>query len=397
MILRNLRVEALRGYARLSVDVVHEKAAVPTIVPFYDLPLEHEDKLVPSYEPFLLAAFQSAQMHGEDRVLVDGPVCPILVKGLHHVLAWHKAWYGSRMRADRPLAIEGPTRIASAPTEGRASAIFLSGGVDSMYSLYANQMHVPASHPARIRYALFVEGFDLRNPESIVANRERVRALAEECGLEFIPVRSNLPALETDTPYWVERAGGAGFCSIAHLMRDSIARCYFASSMDLPNLIPWTLHPSTDQWYSSVDVEICHDALEITRVEKVARMARWNVAQRRLRVCFESSAAAANCCRCEKCIRTMLAFEAAGALADVPAFPHRELSVERIANLRFRMRPVVKYYREMVEPLRRAGRTDLADAILRAIAESEGYLAWREGRTFKGRIRRTIRRFGPKL
>lgn len=40
-----------------------------------------------------------------------------------------------------------------------------------------------------------------------------------------------------------------------------------------------------------------------------------------LRVCWQNPDNAYNCCRCEKCIRTMLALEALGGLDQCPTFP----------------------------------------------------------------------------
>lgn len=390
MIIRNLRVENLGRYVRIATDVVHEDAFVPTVTPFYDVPLQHEGKLVASYEPFLIAAFQAAQMHGERRVLVEGEICPTLADGLQNVLAWHRSWYGPRFRSANRLDIEAPPRKIA--ETGGSSGIFLSGGVDSMFTLYENRQTVPSAHPASIRYAFFVEGFDLRNPGTIEANRERTARLAERCGLELIAVRSNAPALETDTPYWFDRAGAACFCSVVHLLRGTIRKCYFAANLDFDSMVPHTLHPATDQWYSSADIEICNDGMETRRVDKVRRLAEWDIAQSHLRVCFESSERNANCGRCEKCVRTMLALEAAGALRSTLAFPRNELSADEIRSMRLRYHHAFEFYVEMVEPLRAAGRGDLADAVVEMLREAGHYFAWREGRTLKGRIRNAVRK-----
>jgi hypothetical protein len=59
-------------------------------------------------------------------------------------------------------------------------------------------------------------------------------------------------------------------------------------------------------------MRIVHDGAEATRPEKVAVIADWPEACRYLRVCWESGDPARNCCRCEKCTRTILNFRAAG-------------------------------------------------------------------------------------
>jgi hypothetical protein len=93
-----------------------------------------------------------------------------------------------------------------------------------------------------------------------------------------------------------------------------------------PNDIPyarlhldWGSHPMTNPLMGSDSFKIEDDGGEFARFEKIKAIAQWPQAMRHLRVCYENRDSHHNCCRCEKCIRTLLSFRAAG-VPRPPAF-----------------------------------------------------------------------------
>jgi hypothetical protein len=58
---------------------------------------------------------------------------------------------------------------------------------------------------------------------------------------------------------------------------------------------------------------IASDGGDSQRVEKVEQMLGWPQFQQYLHVCWQGADPMVNCCRCEKCIRSMLTFLACGA------------------------------------------------------------------------------------
>jgi hypothetical protein len=131
-------------------------------------------------------------------------------------------------------------------------------------------------------------------------------------------------------------------------------------------------HPDLDPLYSSAALAVTHDGADERRIDKVARVARWDAALDALRVCYDLGALAStdrlNCGRCHKCVLTMLELVAAGALADCPGFAADDVRPYETNALRPTTASSAGYYRELLEPLRARGRADLAAAVAHTLA-----------------------------
>jgi hypothetical protein len=82
-------------------------------------------------------------------------------------------------------------------------------------------------------------------------------------------------------------------------------------------------------------LQIIADGLEASRTFKTETIAQWPETYTTLRVCWryvvfnETTGLIENCCRCQKCVRTMLALDLVGALHKYRTFPlplrHRDV------------------------------------------------------------------------
>ena len=138
----------------------------------------------PCADAFLAACFPLAALHGESRVRIEEPPCPMLVEGLRTAHAWWASWGGMPRR---PPTIETPARGRSGgPTAPRRAVSCLSGGVDGLHMLMQNRRLYREGDPAYIREALFIHGFDIgkrpRDPEigRYRAALARLRPIAAE-------------------------------------------------------------------------------------------------------------------------------------------------------------------------------------------------------------------------
>ena len=83
---------------------------------------------------------------------------------------------------------------------------------------------------------------------------------------------------------------------------------------------PWDRAWDIDPFFSSSVLAIDHIGVELWRADKLRAIAHEDIVRRHLRVCWENRSAEANCCRCEKCVRTMLILTTCGQLENFPQF-----------------------------------------------------------------------------
>lgn len=359
---------------RVCATVAWEDCDRPADEVHIDAGESHAEGLWCNPHAFLVGCLLPAMHLGEKRIAVDAEVCPSLLEGLETVMALMNHWYGSRYR---PLKIEA--RTASGPSEGNRTTragLFLSGGIDSLAALRRNRMHYPREHPGSIRDGLLLHGFDVggvvaKGPKYHVFDRARaaISAVAEDAGVELVPVYTNIRHLCDERELWLQKFFGAVLAAVAHAFSRRVDLVYVAASYDIPNLAPCGSHPLLDPEYSSCDLSIRHRDVALTRLEKLRLVADWDVARQNMRVCLQNVPDRLNCGWCEKCVRTMTGLVAIGALHRTGAFVENDVSPELVAAKEIGINHRDPFYRELIAPLRERGRGDLADVIERKLSE----------------------------
>lgn len=135
-----------------------------------------------------------------------------------------------------------------------------------------------------------------------------------------------------------------------------IKRVYISSSYSYKDGdIKCASYPTIDNELRFCGSEVIHYDFNVTRQEKVESICR--IANERglkvnLRVCWQH-AKGTNCCRCEKCVRTILAIQAEGYDPNDFGFRCDEQVYETIAQLieEKKIIPTI-YYKEIVEKLK---------------------------------------------
>ncbi|MBE9167394.1 hypothetical protein IQ238_07590 [Pleurocapsales cyanobacterium LEGE 06147] len=163
-----------------------------------------------------------------------------------------------------------------------------------------------------------------------------------------------------------------------------------SSSYNLANLNPWGSHPLIDPRFSSSDLHIRHEDAALSRLAKTQLVAQWDVALKHLRVCNEKSSYLEgnyNCGKCEKCLRTMVAFMALGVLEQVPTFKEKNVSKDLLLKAAYIGDSYEEAcYRELLAPLAQIHRYDLVYAIKKIINRYHE-------QDFKGLVKRVDRTF----
>jgi len=400
MRIENLRTENGGGRVRQAATVVWEDNHRPRQEIYFETSNDFAHGFDLNPDAFLLACVLPAMHHRETRIVVDAGICPGLLEGLKYVLATMRHWFYDPQHS--PIRIESRqgSYVTNAATtqsaEHKITGSLFSSGVDSLALLRDNHLRYPPDHPWFIRDAFIIMGQNIESDMSEPTVRQAVvdfSAVTADAGARLIPVYTNVRALETDGKFFLRVNHGAIMASVVHAFAQRLHTAFIASSDSIgelafykqPTFPPWGSHPLIDNYYSSANLQIRHENLALTRLDKLRVLADWDAGLQHIRVCGRNWPGP-NCGKCEKCVRTQLGLLALGLLDKSKAFPANDLTAEdlnvvRVKHFdpRFNIATQAIYY-ELMAPLEAAGRHDLA----RAIKHAENP----RGKTPRARLRR---------
>jgi len=369
-----------------------EEAERPPRSIVFRAPAEFAPDIAGEPDVFLIAGYLPAARHGERRIRIEGPVCPLLADGLARVSELVDFWRG---RGPGSIAIEPSGFRAPVPRTPARAAGFFSGGIDSAHLFLSNRVDFPERHPERLRDAVVVEGADFPGEEDTreaVDHADRVRArlaeTARDAGVALLPVRSNLRTLDPDLDFYAREYLGASLAAVAALFTRRFSSVRIASGADAAHLGRWGTHPLIDPNFSTAALAVEHEGVRWSRFEKVTALAAWPAALENLVVCnYRPAKPWVNCGICEKCVATMLELTAAGLLSRVRTFPTPEATPEMIRRIPH-VSGVVHIWRLLRERMALSGRRDLERPIAALLARTRARDIARRGRSLLRRVLR---------
>ena len=285
-------------------------------------------------DSFVIAALLKA-MEDHATLKVHGPVSSSLLDNLEEFQLIFSIWFPTKYKR---IEIVADKEVEEKKVNDCVMLSF-SGGVDGAFSALN---HILRRGPIKrklfdIDTILYIEGFDInidydKQCRNVVERNKRL--FDEGHGLSFINVRTNLKYLLSIKRFRMSHA--CVIASVASLFRKRCGGCLVGSSHSYEHLAPWGSHPLTDRLLSSKSFGIHHDMV-FTRMEKLEALSAWPEALDNLKVCWEGqykfdTPPDANCCVCDKCIRTMLAFKALDR--DIPSSFPGELTPEKVMSLK---------------------------------------------------------------
>jgi len=203
----------------------------------------------------------------------------------------------------------------------RESAAFFSGGVDAFATLIA---HIGEKPILLTIWGADVKHVDIPGWENV---KSRVLQTSERFNLDRVFIKSNFRMfMREQTLYSLVRKSGDswwhgfqhGIGLIGHAAPLAVAmkfeKLYIASSFTIGDHYTCASDPSIDNKIRFSNCRVFHDQYEYSRQDKLAHIcdfARNNKIQIHLHVCWISSGGE-NCCRCEKCYRTIYGLLAEG-------------------------------------------------------------------------------------
>ena len=268
-------------------------------------------------DAFVAAMFPYAMYHGMDLV-VEGPISAKLAYQLDNFLIPALAKYTQEFHMIK-------THYASYSFEnfgGTGVGVGVSGGVDSFYTILKNLNQENAEfNVTHLTFFNVGSHGDFGGDEARKIFRERAvlaKGLSDELGLPFVSVDSNV----SDVLQMNFEATCAYRSLSAVLALQKLFGCYhFASgeSIDMFHIdgIEASYHDLLNvQCFSTEGTRIYSSGITENRFEKIAYIKDNPVVQKHLNVCISG---AKNCGICDKCIRTMNALYALGAVNSFSA------------------------------------------------------------------------------
>jgi hypothetical protein len=378
MKIENLRRETNGDRDRVCASVTWEDCDRPAHELYFETDAKFSKALTCNPHAFLTGSLLPAFHHREKRVFIDGEICPELKEGLISAMSWIRHWFYS---GDYNLVkIEARTKSLVRSGIPDRAGFFFSGGIDCLATLWVNRLNFPSIHPGYLRDGLLIYGQNIESDTSADTFKKaylELSAVTAETGVSLIPVYTNVRQLdENKRVFHINH--GAILGAVAHAFSGELTSVCVSASDSIPGLAivkslspkPYGSHPLLDPCFSSSELKILHDGINLTRLEKTKLISDWDSGLRNIKVCGPNWPGN-NCGRCEKCIRTMLELLASGVLAKSGAFPAIDISAEQVENLHIR-KPVFDYgvdddYLELISPLKEIGRHDLAAAIETAL------------------------------
>ena len=312
---------------------------------WYRFPSEFSSKITEWCDPFVVGALFNAMSIPADLV-VHGNVSPSLIFNLREFQDAWSSWH-PELYSQVDIIPEASKERTQPDTQD--AVMTFSMGVDGCFTAWRYNKPDHERIPYALRAGILVHGFDFppQYEETFDRAIKRARIILDSVGMTLIPMTTNLRTINHPT----ESRHGAFLISCLILLQEGYRAGLIGSSYPYATMqLQWGSNPLTDRMLSSKFFPIIHDGAGFNRIQKVAYVSDWPEALQNLRVCIrrEADQRDKNCCRCEKCIRTILELRALGI--QIP--PSFEQDVTNQQILRMRISEDVlrsKFYDEILE------------------------------------------------
>ena len=315
MILHQPEIYTLAGHTTLwaRIEVSKRQGFFPEYL-WYRVPEAYGDGFIARSDAFLIDLVLPAMVYGEE-IRVKGAVSPQLAYQLEEYVYLLGFYFPNELR---PIEVHYDLL---APPDGspKGVASTFTGGVDSLFTVWK---HLPQNQPVpeyQITHGVFIHGFDLLPSEKPLYDLlyAKFREAAGRLGIDLIPLETNaISLIHRRLPLHIFYGP---LIAAAGVALSGLLKCfYIPSSRDYP-ILQKDFHasnPLMDRLLSTETLEVSNHGTAYTRMDKIALIADWDVAQELLWVCERRQfvGEAWNCSRCEKCFRTMIPIYALGQM-----------------------------------------------------------------------------------
>jgi len=367
MILHHPKIETKGDKIRVSayIEVETKKEYSDTL--WYEFDKEYEEYISESSNGFVVAMLFLAMYLGED-IKVKGSMSPKLAYGLKGFQGYFNFWHPKLFNVIK-ISCDGYEIENDAP---KGVMCTFSGGVDSFYTLYE---HLPENEDNplhQITHCLLLDGFAIPRTDELNHSYQVIRAsyekLTRKLGIGLVFVATNIANLYEGKLHSVQTDGPV-LASAPLILGRLISTFHIASPCTYSQIVPMGTSAVTSSLLSTEKLNVTLHGSETSRVEKTVAITNWPETYDKLRVCWEEIGVK-NCCRCEKCIRTMITLNVAGVLSKYETFP---LPLERhmVRNWRLLDEQNFWYAREISDLAKTRGMSDIVFDVNYAISRSK--------------------------
>ena len=309
---------------------------------WYSVPRPWRDALsVESSDGFLVALLHLA-MHSGESFEIDGAISEKLY---HNLTNFFMPLLSKVLRTLKPITL-APRELRASRASGKAVATGFSGGVDS-FTTMANHFAHERIPSMKITHLLFNNvgshgDSDAAKARKLFLSRyEKVRGLAENLGLPFIRIDSNInefiklpfslthSMLNISVPLILQNLIGKYYYSSGDKYED----CQVSPANEISTLDPMAIH-----LYSTETLDCISTGCQYSRVEKTRLVSRFEPSYSWLNVCIDPDGDGNNCLVCSKCCRVLLTLE----------LLHATHLYERVFNLKQYRRVRHQYIRDHI-------------------------------------------------
>lgn len=363
MIIRNIKQESTKSLVRISADILMRGENKPQQI-FFECSKKEASSLIVDATPFVAAMLIPCLKNNENITVENSTISEAFAKNIKTLMSKLARWDEQFHR----IKIVAETKKDTA--QGKETASFFSGGVDSFYTY----IKAKRSKKTKISTFLFVHGFDieLENTSFFKSVKRGLEKIAAEEGVELITLRTNSKRISERYVEWDWGHGGA-LASIALLLRKKIKTVYIAGALSWEQLFPYGTHPEIDPLWGTETLKLIHDGNEYDRLDKVVKVVgKSPLALKHLRVCNQNLKGKHNCSHCFKCLWTMMTLECAKSLDKAQTFEH-EIDLEAVKRMRYTFER--NYHMQglrVIDSLQKQNRrADIQEAVLISLERSK--------------------------
>jgi hypothetical protein len=311
-----------------KVETESNSVKLPDVL-WFKFPKDYKEYVTDRSDGFAAALLPLAMALGED-MEVKGTVSPRLAFGMREYQRITSVWWPNRLRSVN-VKFENLKSLEENKATGKVGCAF-SGGVDSFYTLWSHLPQNEEIEKYRISHCLMIKRFSFPHDKIEFDPIQKIyESMMKRLDLQLLVCDSNIviefirPIDKTIGEFFTP-IHGSTLTAFALILGQFFSDFYIGSAYKFTYSHPTGSNPLLVHLLSTETTEMIDDGRHLTRVEKTATLSKWPETYLKLRVCFRAKAdekkdKILNCCKCEKCVRTMTTLYLLNKLHQYASFP----------------------------------------------------------------------------